>query len=149
MIPASLVETCKHRTAGFLTQRRNLFRLSVPMGSFTATLTSSTTVTEVWTNFGPLTTSFTPPPRCKTDPAKEGLVEFHITSGSMTALSYDCGQANAYFIQYPECYPSSSGVSIFQTASKIYGGYWSPGLICPSGWSTGYSWIYHPTTAHL
>ena len=115
------------------------------MGSFTAVITSSTYFaerTQVWSNLGPLTTPFTPPPRCKTDPAREGLVVFSITSGSMTALSYDCGQANNYLIQYPECYPSSSGVSVLQTASRFYAGYWSPGLVCPSGWSTGYSWTY-------
>ena len=115
------------------------------METLTATITKSSSYvpdrTEVWYNFGPLTTSFTPPAHCMTDPAKEGLVKFLITSGTAITTSFDCGQANLYYIQYPECYPSSNGMSLIQTATAG-GGFWSPGVVCPSGWSTAYSWSY-------
>ena len=118
------------------------------MTSWTATITTSSAYpgdrTQVWTNFGPLTTAFVPPAYCKTDPAKEGLVEIYIQSGSTTVTSFDCGQANLYYIQYPNCYPSSKGMSVLQTNTNIHAGYWSPGLVCPSGWSTGYAQTYGP-----
>lgn len=100
--------------------------------------------TEVWTNFGPLTTAFTPPAKCVADKANDGLVEFTIASGSSSLTSYDCGQANPYYIQDPDCYPNHEGVAVFQTipVSSLFGAYWSPGLVCPSGWETGATYSY-------
>ena len=120
--------------------------------AFTATLLASSTIyeTQIWTNFGPLTTAYEAPAICRDDAANIGFVVFSITGTNFTTTSYDCGQANNFLIQDPACYPSSSRVQVFQTVPTdvLWGAYYSPGVSCPSDWSTMESYTYPPATTY-
>lgn len=117
----------------------------------TITYSSSTSYEiERLTNFGPLTTTYTAPEICQSDPANLGIVAFTITGSNYTTTSYDCRQVENRYIQNPACYPSSSAVQEFQAAalSELYGAYYSPGVICPSAWTTAATGIYPPADTY-
>lgn len=102
--------------------------------------TASASTSAVWSyvevrvsyvNFGPLTTTFTPPAPCATDPVYSALHKGHATT------AFRCPDPLAY----KRCLPSSESAS--QYSSKWGPGshdhtftYHSPGLACPSGWTT-------------
>ena len=115
---------------------------------FTQVLTASSSyITSIWTNFGPLTTVYTPPTKCQSEAVNQGLVVFSITVASnSTAVSYDCAQGRSGYIENAACYPSSSAVQHFADTptTALAGGYWSPGGFCPSAWSTAYSKTFAP-----
>jgi hypothetical protein len=107
--------------------------------------------TQVWTNFGPLTTTYTPPAVCHNEPSNQGQIVFSITIASnYTVSSYDCGQATNGLIQNVACYPSSQAVEEFITApeSVLAAAYWSPGVFCPSAWSTASSATIAPAASY-
>jgi hypothetical protein len=86
-------------------------------------------------NVGPLTTTFTAPPAC-TSPANVQLAP--VQSPEMLTWAADCNLTRRY-----ECTPSgnriSSAMASMDEANPAYGfqiPYYSPGLICPSGWVT-------------
>ena len=92
------------------------------------------------TNRGPLTSIFTPPASCATPTSDNGLYQGHINGNS-----YD-----------PKCYPQTTGLPPDDTASTPFVLYYcksyqitlfavddlivgsdSPGIVCPSGYTTG------------
>lgn len=82
------------------------------------------------TNIGPLTTSFAPAPDC----------DYKCFGPSTTALvdtlcsiySSDCSSIRR------SCVPDGSG-------SWVPGGFYSPGMICPNGWTTATTIEYDPS----
>ena len=124
---------------------------------FTATLSTLPSAsgggyaTQVWTNFGPLTTTYTPPAVCQNSPSNQGQIVFSITlAANSTVTSYDCGQATNVYIQNAACYPSSRDVEAFirVPASVLAAAYWSPGVFCPSAWSTVFSATITPVASY-
>lgn len=89
-----------------------------------------------WTfhNYGPVTTTYTPAPSCS---ATDRIVLGTIDSDDFPRFMYNV-QCEA--TSYSDCVPSATAtpsVTIDKddwTASV--GNYYSPGLYCPSGWST-------------
>ncbi|KAL4894141.1 hypothetical protein BDV59DRAFT_200998 [Aspergillus ambiguus] len=83
-----------------------------------------------FTNWGPLTTTFTPPPSCTTSPEQVYLAE----SGTpeFVKLYVDCKPSPL------SCIPYGSKVPEVDKGPLSVGGfgYESPGLYCPSGWTT-------------
>jgi hypothetical protein len=89
-------------------------------------------------NLGPQTTTFTVPWSCAaTDRVEYGWVN----EGGLDIFHQ--GDSQCTKSKYPECYPSATTTV---TATTTYdsdwdewsgvGGYYSPGLYCPSGWAT-------------
>ncbi|KAJ5144398.1 hypothetical protein N7526_001906 [Penicillium atrosanguineum] len=82
-------------------------------------------------NFGPLTTTFTPPPDC----FQEQLVQ-HNTNSTLLQWGPTCDSGKVGFAA--SCYPSGwSGEKSNDTNLKYKG--FSPGLICPSGFTATFS----------
>lgn len=88
-------------------------------------------------NYGPVTTTYTPPTSCSaTDKYRLGTV----TQG--VAL-YDFGQVACPSTSDWDCVPSGTAsasiTALVNGDGQRYvasGGYYSPGLYCPSGWAT-------------
>ncbi|KAJ6014256.1 hypothetical protein N7540_008847 [Penicillium herquei] len=99
----------------------------------------SITVTDGYTfsNWGPLTTTFTPPPSCVTGTKNVGIA----MEARPSAIEYDlqCSSVPDW-----DCVPSGTQSDYSKTASipdpdpsEIFGAaFYSPGLYCPSGWAT-------------
>jgi hypothetical protein len=87
-----------------------------------------------WTfsNYGPLTTTFTPPPSCT---ATDRLQLGQVTSDFPHYFySVKCSSQTAW-----DCVPTGTASSSTTYDDEKYigsEGYYSPGLHCPSGWST-------------
>lgn len=81
-------------------------------------------------NWGPLTTTFTAPSSCAT--ATATLLIGYNASPPFLRWRAECG-----LLGYWDCIPTGT-VSITKPASNqlIQEHYFSPGLICPSGWET-------------
>lgn len=107
--------------------------------------------TVTFTNYGPLTTTFTPAPNCT------GSDRYRIgreTNGSVSPVwMLQCSSTD-----YSGCIPPTSTATVWQNPGAI-AGYHSPGVYCPSGWATvgvasadkggsiGYSGSAIPTTS--
>ncbi|KAF3765657.1 hypothetical protein M406DRAFT_329546 [Cryphonectria parasitica EP155] len=90
-------------------------------------------------NLGPLTTTFTPAPSC-TSHSEIWIVSDYTYSDSAMwdYVGHICGTA---FASAAGCVPSGSAVDSDYAAytaapSASSAEYYSPGLVCPSGWST-------------
>lgn len=89
-------------------------------------------------NAGPLTSTFTPPAAC-TRPLNHGI-DLVLSDGFTAHWSTSCGQDTKAKRQ-SQCRPSES--AWVNAASSDYSKdghkrtYFSPGLACPSGWTTG------------
>jgi hypothetical protein len=85
-----------------------------------------------FSNYGPLTTTFTPPPSCT---ATDRLQLGRMTSGFPHFLySVKCSSQSEW-----DCVPTGTASSAATFDDLKYvgsAGYYSPGLYCPSGWST-------------
>lgn len=96
----------------------------------------SATVTEfagyTRANYGPLTTTFTPDPSCATAAADELL----IVKGNDVNKGVGFPKCINSVKNLASCYPSGSKVSSMFSESLWGLGYFSPGVACPSGWST-------------
>jgi hypothetical protein len=99
-------------------------------------MTSASTAPSTITNFGPLTTTFTPPASCM--PSNTGLYCYT----GYCAWGFSCGTASAVsaesWILLTECLPS---YSLLNYATVVRGILettivYSPGLICPQGYTT-------------
>lgn len=99
--------------------------------------TASLYAYETWTNLGPLTTTFTPAPACTASPT-------NLVLEVITAPNDPYDIPNGFNVECPKrgntgCYPSGEQrQKIFETASGLASTvvYHSPGLYCPSGWTT-------------
>lgn len=87
-------------------------------------------------NFGPLTTTYTQPASC----SETGRLRVGSVSNGIPYLGYgdlQCSETNEW-----DCVPSPTAtptVTAVQNGDDIFvdaGGYYSPGLYCPSAWST-------------
>jgi hypothetical protein len=96
-------------------------------------------------NYGPLTTTFTAPPACFTEARNVQLgsyVEYENSSMSLTILAGTCGTASTK-ASTEYCFPSEAKTdwvyATFDTrnpAGVTTIDYFSPGIICPSGYAT-------------
>lgn len=85
-----------------------------------------------FSNYGPLTTTFTPAPSCTTTDRIElasirrGVTDVQYTVSCYTTSDWDCRP------------PGTTTSARTYNESEWYGtaGYYSPGLYCPSGWTT-------------
>jgi hypothetical protein len=87
------------------------------------------------TNFGPLTSTFTPAPACATSTQILQLA----FSGTPTLLAYNVQCAVPTVGS--ACFPSEAQLdarvsSVWSDPGNNFLGYFSPGLACPSGWTT-------------
>ncbi|KAJ4322372.1 hypothetical protein N0V84_004843 [Fusarium piperis] len=87
------------------------------------------------TNFGPLTTTFTAPSSCATE--TPGRVFF----GNASNLSRQYGNPECLGGYVGNCIPSGSAyddyvTSYWKSPMQAWYPYFSPGVVCPSGWST-------------
>jgi len=86
------------------------------------------------TNWGPLTTAFAADAACTTS---TGIVNAGLRDPPGAAIvNIDCNVPTV-----GSCYPSGTKLdarasSAFTEAGKFVIGYFSPGIVCPSGWST-------------
>ncbi|KAJ0125263.1 hypothetical protein J7T55_006608 [Diaporthe amygdali] len=105
-----------------------------------STLVSGWTVT----NLGPLTTTYTAPPSCSTDNVYIQIGETFVDSGTNDTRIFPVGMAcNEPVPSFGSCLPSGakldeaySSVDTDQVSAGYTVAYYSPGLVCPSGWST-------------
>ncbi|KAJ5152002.1 hypothetical protein N7492_010297 [Penicillium capsulatum] len=85
-----------------------------------------------FSNYGPVTTTFTPPPRCTaTDRLGLGYVMRDYTH---IQYSVSCSTASDW-----DCVPQGTTTSVTSYDESAWvgtAGYYSPGLDCPSGWAT-------------
>ena len=84
------------------------------------------------TNWGPLTTTF------PADPCETGAITWYVLK---TAPGFGLTSACNVPVVNPSCYPSASQLnsvesSVWNTVGRFVMGYFSPGLVCPSGWKT-------------
>ena len=107
------------------------------------------TTAVIWSNFGPLTTTFTPPASCSGNPS--GVV-WASSDGVPTGSQCDHSVGPA---TYFSCLPSASAllsiesqaiqrVSSGLTAAAVFR-YHSPGLYCPSGYSVAQAITIRPS----
>lgn len=90
-------------------------------------------------NAGPLTTTFTPPPGC-TRPPNHGILLIHGNNTGHWAASCETTPVKAV----SQCIPSESSWVNAPPAAAVTTNYtpqyelmyYSPGLVCPSGWET-------------
>ncbi|KAK6859645.1 hypothetical protein PG995_003281 [Apiospora arundinis] len=96
----------------------------------------SATVTEfagyTRANYGPLTTTFTADPSCATAAADQLL----IVQGNDINKVVGPPKCITRNKDFASCYPSGSKVNSMVSESLWGLGYFSPGVACPSGWST-------------
>ncbi|KAI0128988.1 hypothetical protein BJ170DRAFT_356244 [Xylariales sp. AK1849] len=85
-------------------------------------------------NLGPLTTTYTAPASCATDTHFLGIA-------AASNLNDFVGKATCSFPTWRECIPS--GAAVDSMVSRLYDNpaqgfvpFYSPGLVCPSGWTT-------------
>lgn len=89
-------------------------------------------------NWGPVTTTFTPPASCATSTA---YIEIGLIRSDTPYFMYD---QQCSTIGYWDCIPSGTESKAAITASTVGSNpkdafqavYFSPGLYCPSGWAT-------------
>ncbi|KAH6970856.1 hypothetical protein BKA56DRAFT_678008 [Ilyonectria sp. MPI-CAGE-AT-0026] len=89
---------------------------------------------ELVTNLGPLTTTFTAPASCAT-------ATDHFYYGKNSSLGIIYGQPTCGFKDYGDCIPSGSAydslaANMYKSATQPFVHYYSPGIVCPSGWTT-------------
>lgn len=88
------------------------------------------------TNFGPLTTTFTAPSSCATQAHPNLQWYYHPRNNTAGAAGISGGQC--FGVRYDDCLPS--GTAFDDAFNTIYPDgymqYFSPGLHCPSGWTT-------------
>lgn len=93
------------------------------------------------TNFGPITTTFTPPPSCT------GTA----IGGRQDLLWYQddklLGPVNCNIVQpVAECFPAPTDkdamAKISSVTTEMWLTYHSPGVVCPSGWGTSATFTY-------
>lgn len=87
------------------------------------------------TNFGPLTTTFTAPSSCATETTDR------VFFGNATNLAQQFGNPKCLGGYVGDCIPSGSAyddyvTSYWERPIQAWYPYFSPGLVCPSGWST-------------
>lgn len=100
------------------------------------TTPSSTTLSQItFINEGPLTTTFTPPPSCAT--ATPHVVLGIASAPSIIQWDATCSQGAIW--KGDTCYPQGTGIPQI-AADNPLGAlqvlYFSPGLHCPSGWTS-------------
>lgn len=127
--------------------------MAVATDTVTITTDSDTnTRTYTFTNYGPLTTVFTPPASCAA--SKTGTFQFiNDTDPSAPTSYYDCNALtltnNAWEFKYvgdPNCMPYGSLVSSIYSSRYPYEyvNQHSPGIYCPSGWGSSGIVTYSP-----
>lgn len=96
---------------------------------------SSTITGQVRTNLGPLTTTFTQPPSCTIAIAEQ---EDNILTGF---LAYTCAlsQRNSTGLDNTSCWPGTSSGAAAPSVPFQGWGFYSPGTICPTGYSSACS----------
>jgi hypothetical protein len=98
---------------------------------FSAGNAPSSTMTTTSANFGPLTTTFTPPSDCFT----EQWIQ-HNTNSTILAWGPTCDAAKVGYAS--SCYPTGWSGSKSDNSNLNYKAF-SPGLICPSGFTATFS----------
>ena len=88
------------------------------------------------TNYGPLTTTFTAAPSCATESKFLQIAPSESPDGFAYSIGCDITKST-----FGQCYPSGATVDSHRarlTTDVAYNeiGYYSPGVICPSGWNT-------------
>ncbi|KAM0227442.1 hypothetical protein ACHAP5_012178 [Fusarium lateritium] len=89
-----------------------------------------------FSNLGPLTTTYSPPPSCTT------VTTDRIYYANATSLQWQFGGPICGPQPIGECFPSGSVVDKRKSDRAKYGGgqgsfhYFSPGVVCPKGWTT-------------
>ena len=83
-------------------------------------------------NLGPLRTTFTAPPVCSTSTNHIAV----LTESTAFALPISCPG-----LDDPNCYPSGTNLLSAESTGLLenpyyWWAYYSPGLVCPSGWAT-------------
>ncbi|KAJ5263203.1 hypothetical protein N7478_010808 [Penicillium angulare] len=99
-----------------------------------------TTTAANWSNFGPLTTTFTPSPDCFTEKwIRQTSVTAILSWGEFCTTSDSTAELSAA----PSCFPTGifnaqSSVTNWGTMNEVF----SPGYYCPYGWSAAYNTTY-------
>ena len=96
------------------------------------------------TNFGPLTTTYTAPASCATETR-------HIFYGNASSPAMIYAQPTCGWPPYDDCYPSGKKYDnlqdiVYSAPSRNYIWYFSPGIACPSGWTTAGTLLLAGTT---
>ncbi|KAJ5729600.1 uncharacterized protein N7483_004108 [Penicillium malachiteum] len=99
----------------------------------------STTVVDGYTfnNWGPLTTTFTPPPSCVTGTTNIGIawkdrpfdIQYDVQCSSVE--DWDCTPTGTQ-----SDYSRTASIPDLNPTQILEAAYYSPGLYCPSGWAT-------------
>ncbi|KAF5004996.1 hypothetical protein FDECE_8521 [Fusarium decemcellulare] len=88
----------------------------------------------VFTNLGPLTTTYTPPASCTT------VTTDRIRFANATSIQWAFGAASCGPAPMGDCLPSGSAydelASYYRTQDQDHWDYYSPGVVCPKGWTT-------------
>lgn len=90
-----------------------------------------------WTNLGPLTTTYTAPSSCSTTPLG-GLTVYSTDTDGWIDSSWPCDWMRTGLPSWVHCQPSANAYSslLAATTSPGWMTYLSPGLYCPSNYST-------------
>ncbi|KAM0217709.1 hypothetical protein ACHAQI_001759 [Fusarium lateritium] len=89
-----------------------------------------------FSNLGPLTTTYSPPPSCTT------VTTDRIYYGNATSVQWQFGGPTCGPQSIGRCFPSGSEIDKrISVDAKYFGGqgsfdYFSPGVVCPEGWTT-------------
>lgn len=104
-------------------------------------VSNATIMSNAWSNRGAITTTFTPPSSCFTT-----TFDTLVTEMSFFHVAHWGGYGKGYG---GSCYPSSASTVTFggpATSDTAFGNYYySPALICPSGWTTARSLSLTPS----
>lgn len=111
---------------------------------------SYNTETVTFSNLGPLTTAFSPPPNCIA--SQTGTFQFISTASTywdcaaLTPVPGTPGELDFKYLEEPSCMPyGSEASSLWVAPSNFYQTLFSPGIACPSGWDTSAVVTYAPS----
>ena len=92
----------------------------------------------VWTNLGPLTTTFSPPASCSPFPPGGIIVDDYSDTDKDLVQYSDCNVLNFKPPQWLDCQPSGPAFAPYwyATSTTIQNSYYSPGVYCPSGYTS-------------
>jgi len=102
--------------------------------SMAAVTSVYTVVPTLRVNLGPLTTAFTPSPQCTLNFAGIPIGGAIVTATNFFQAQYCNGASGVN--DDASCWPATTSTSAIRTPPFYGYGFYSPGLVCPSGYTT-------------